>query len=518
MVGVLIEMRGAVLRRRTSTAKGVVGALVLALVILLLAVSTLLTGFAHYSVSGAGTDVLATLTFGWLIGWVTGPLFTGDNSELRLDYFKLLPIAPRKLANAMLGAAFVDVSLLFSLVAFAAMIAYGAQSGFAAALVGVLATLLTLALAVVASTVAVGVLGPTVSSRRGRDFGAMVIALPITLVSLASALVPLAAKALTNGHTPLLSAVVRVLPSGWGAVAVGAASRGDWTLTALALSGLLLLIAALALVWPSVLQRRLMMSSHGGSGAKQRSEARRAPHRRLLPSTPVGAVIGKELRMYSRSMLRSVSLMIAFLVGVPACVIPSLSGVNLMLPFAGPLFTAIAAATSTNLYGDDGTALWLTLVTPAVERVDVRGRQWAWVLVVGPPGLLSTVVLTAASGQGRSWPWVLAGEPALIGGAAGLLLLISVLTPLPLSADGGPTPQRQLKANLMLIVLPVAALLPAMALLVAGSTGHSAVLSWLAVPVGVGWGGLLWWGLGRIAQRRLESEGPELLTAIRRTG
>ncbi|MHA6757732.1 hypothetical protein [Streptacidiphilus sp. PAMC 29251] len=417
MVGVLIEMRGAILRRRTSTRKGAAGALALAVVILLLAISTLLAGFAHYHVAGAGTDVMATLTFGWLIGWVTGPLFTGDNSELRLDYFKLLPIAPRKLANAMLGAAFVDVSLLFSLVAFAAVIAYGAQAGVAAALVGVLAMLLTLALAVTASTVAVGILGPTVSSRRGRDFGAMVIALLITLVSLASALVPLAAKALTGGHSPLLSAVVRILPSGWGAVAVGAAMRSDWALACLALGGLLVLTLALALVWPAVLERRLRMSSSGGNSPK-RSAARSAPKRRLLPSTPMGAVIGKELRMYSRSMLRSVSLMIAFLVGVMACVIPSLSGVELMLPFAGLLFTAIAAACFTNLYGDDGTSLWLTVVIPAVERVDVRGRQCAWALVVGPVGLVLTVVLH--SGQRAGLVLALgAGRRALAGGRRG---------------------------------------------------------------------------------------------------
>ena len=513
MVGVLIEMRTAIMRRNAQ-GKRITGSLILALVVTLLALSTFSTGLVHYARQGAGADVLATLSFGWLLGWVTGPVLTGDDSTLRLDYFKLLPVPARKLAHAMLGAAFANVSLVFSLIAFAGLIAYGAQSGAAGALVGVVAVLLDLVLAVVASTVAIGVLGPTISSRRGRDFGSMLIALVITALSLASALVPLVAKKLTSGQSPWLSDTVRVLPSGWGAVAVEAAGRSQWGLVALALGGLVLLIGALVLAWPAVLRRRLTLSVRGGSRAK--APKARPAGRPILPATALGAVIGKELRLYSRSMLRSVQLMIAFLVGTLACVIPSLTGVTLMLPFAGPLFTMIAAACSTNLYGDDGSALWLTLVTPNVERADVRGRQLAWLLVVGPVGLLLTVLLTAISGQGWAWPWVLAGEPALLAGGSGLLVLVSVLTMYPLSVDGGPTPPRQIKVNLMLILLPVGALLPPLALLIAGAAGGSPLLRWLAVPVGLGWGGLLCWRLGRTATRRLETRGPELFSLVRK--
>jgi ABC-2 type transport system permease protein len=126
VAGVLIEMRGAILRRSVSYhgASGsrgrLVGGLLLALFVTLLAVGTLLAGLAHYHDPGAGAAVVATLSFGWLLGWVTGPLLTGDDAALRMDYFKLLPIPPRKLAVAMLGAAFANISLVFSLIAFAA--------------------------------------------------------------------------------------------------------------------------------------------------------------------------------------------------------------------------------------------------------------------------------------------------------------------------------------------------------------------------------------------------------------
>lgn len=515
MVGVLIEMRGAI-QRKNMQGKRVWRTLVLLVVVLALAGSTFTAGLVHYSRTGAGADVLATLTFGWLLGWVTGPVITGDDSTLRLDYFKMLPVPASKLAYAMMGAAFANVSLFFSLIALSGLIAYGAQLGAAAAVIGIVGVVLTLNLAVVASTVAIGVMGPTVSSRRGRDFGAMLVALTVTGLSLGSAVVPFVAHRLTNGSSPVLSAIVRALPSGWGAVAVDAAGRSDWGEVALALGGLVALTAVLVLVWPSLLARRLTMSAKGQARTKSNRHKQGQPSRPLLPSTPLGAVIGKELRMYSRSMLRSLQLMIAFLVGVLACVIPTLSGSTIVLPFAGPLFTVIAAACCTNLYGDDGSTLWLTLVIPGVEREDVRGRQWAWLLVVGPVGLLLTVVLTALSGQNWAWPWVLAGEPALLLGASGLLMSASVLTMFPLSHDGGPTPSRQVKVNLMLIVLPLAAALPAATLLITGSADGSSTVTWLAVPAGLLWGaGLCWYG-GRFSQRRLETYGPELFQLVRK--
>jgi ABC-2 type transport system permease protein len=511
VAGVLIEMRAAILHRSMMD-KRIVGSVLLALFVTLLAVSTLLTGLVHYRYAGAGADVIATLSLGWMLGWVSGPLLTGDDSTLRMDYFKLLPLPPARLARGILGAAFADPSLLFSLIAFAALIGYGAQSGAAAALTGVAAVLLDLVLAVVASTVAIAAFGPAISSRRGRDFGTIVLALVITLLSLASGLVPFVAKRLTDGHSPVLADIVRALPSGWGAVAVDAAGRSDWGLAALALGGLAALIVVLYLAWPPLLARRLTMPPRGRPTAHRVGSAAGAP---VLPLTPLGAVVGKELRLYSRSVLRSVMIMIAFLVGVLAAVIPAFGGKTLVLPFGGLLFTTIAAACFTNFYGDEGSAMWLTLVVPRAARPDIRGRQWAWTLIVGPVGLLLTVVLTAISGQAWAWPWVLAGEPALVIGSAGLLALISVASVQGLASDGGPTPQRVVKTHLALIAIPALTLFPALALLIAGSVAHQPALRWLAVPTAIGWAVLLCRWSSRAAENRLITRGPEIFALVR---
>jgi hypothetical protein len=138
----VVEMRSAVMRRQALTVKGALGVALLVLIVTLLALATLAAGLKHYRYDGAGANVVATLCFGWLLGWVSGPLLVGAGAALRMDYFKLLPIPARKLGYAMLGAAFADVSLVFSLVAFAALIALGAQAGAGAALIGVAAVAL----------------------------------------------------------------------------------------------------------------------------------------------------------------------------------------------------------------------------------------------------------------------------------------------------------------------------------------------------------------------------------------
>jgi ABC-2 type transport system permease protein len=208
-------------------------------------------------------------------------------------------------------------------------------------------------------------------------------------------------------------------------------------------------------------------------------------------------------------------LMISFLVGVVVAVISAASGKTTGVPFAGLLFTVIAAGCFTNCYGDDGTSLWLTLVVPGATRADVRGRVLAWLLVIGPAGLLLTVVLTAVSGQTWAWPWVLAAEPAMIIGCAGLLVMVGVWSVNGPAPDGGPSPARVLKTHIALIAVPVVVLLPGAALLLPGALGHSLLLRWLAVPVSIAWACALSWYTAELAARRLETRGPEVFARTR---
>ncbi len=50
------------------------------------------------------------------------------------------------------------------------------------------------------------------------------------------------------------------------------------------------------------------------------------------------------------------------------------SGILSLLPYSGILSAVIAGACACNLYGNDGTSLWLTVLTPGATRADIRGR------------------------------------------------------------------------------------------------------------------------------------------------
>jgi ABC-2 type transport system permease protein len=204
-----------------------------------------------------------------------------------------------------------------------------------------------------------------------------------------------------------------VLPSGWGPVAVEAAARDEWLAAAGWLAGLAVLTVAVAACWPAVLSRRMDAAARparAGGGHRGR--------RMVLPRTAAGAVAAKEVRMWARDPIRLTCLLIAVIVGAAACAIPRVSaGTDLLLPFAGIGTALIAGACAGNLYGSDGTSLWLTIMTPGAARADVRGRQAAWLLVVAPYTIAVTIAFTALSGDDAAWPWVLAVLPALLDAA-----------------------------------------------------------------------------------------------------
>jgi ABC-2 type transport system permease protein len=185
-----------------------------------------------------------------------------------------------------------DPALLLFLVPFAAVIALGAQAGAVAAIVGVAGALLTTVLAGAAGTVAAGILGP--GARRGHDIGTMVTALAISIVSVAGVTLPWLVTVLRERSVPWLIALVRVLPSGWAAVAVDAAARSQWLWAALPLAGLAALSGVIALTWPVVLARRMTGAGTPSRAARPRRAPRRAApdrgrRRRRQGAAAVGA-------------------------------------------------------------------------------------------------------------------------------------------------------------------------------------------------------------------------------------
>ena len=507
MVGVLIRMKVAVLRHSVTgrRAADTIGGGVLGLA---LALATIWLVARGWPVPGLSTDLLAAAFVLWTVGWLLGPVvFGGGDEALRPEHLALVPIRPHRLAAGLLAAAFVGVAPLVSLVAFAALVVVAVPLGGAATLVALVAVPLQLLLVVLGSRFVTAALGQLVRSRIGAVLAAVISGGVLALTHTGWVLQPTLENALTSGFPADLSAWVRRLPSGWGVVAVDAASRGEWLPTAGAMAGLAALAVLAALGWSALLVRRVQHRQASGRPTVG-AGARRTPR----PGA-VRAVAARELRTAGRDLGRFHQLAFALVYALTFCLLPLVLDIPVFVPFLGVVFGLWAAAVSANLYGEDGTALWQVLVTPGAARDDVRGRQLGWLAITAPVVVALSVVPTLVSGQTWAWPWLAALVPALLGGGAGLVVLVSVVRPVPTTDPhrrNGNLAQNGTDFTQVLLVL----------VLVACAVGPA----YLAARYGPPWSGAVvgtltglaagWW-LGDLAARRLASGGPEMLAVMR---
>ncbi|OQO89689.1 hypothetical protein B1813_22585 [Saccharomonospora piscinae] len=518
MVGELIRLKLTLLRRSMSgqrAAQLVLGALVG----LFFATGTIwLTGIETPAASVTG-DLIAVALAGWMLGWFFGPiLFGSGGADLKPEQFALFPIRPRTLTAGLVGAGLIGVGPLVTLVALVVLVVHGVGVGGLAPLVAPVGIVLTLVLVVLLSKVIVTARAQVVRSQLGAALSGLLTGALMAAAATVWAIVPAVQLALDEGFPSAFSLVVRALPSGWALTAVEAAGRSEWALVAAGLGGLLVADLVLAAGLARLLTRQVTSGKSGGRGAKQ---VRRAPGGLLVKWTDdVRGVAAKELRAWFRDVTRTNFLYFALFYGLLQTVTPMLIGANAMLPWTGIVVVVWLAAVSANLYASDGTALWLTLVTPNGERADVRGRQLAWLLVAGPIAAVLTVVFTAVSGLGWAWPWALALSASVLGAGAGAVVLVAVLLPVPMADPrqrGSGAWDNRIDFVQVVVVLALMALatLPTFAVLwLSASTGSQAV-SWLAVPVGVLTGaGSAWW-FGRLAYRRLGAGGAGLLQQLR---
>jgi ABC-2 type transport system permease protein len=529
VTGALVGMRRA-LARSAPGGSGTVQAF--RGVGLALAVGTVaLGGLVRFDDPDRWVDLLATLFLGWLVGWVMGPIAVrGAGQGLRPEWFALLPIPPRRLATGLLGAAFAGFAPAVTLVAFMALPVAAARLGVVPVLVAVPAALLELVVVVLVSRVVVAVLSVALSARRGQELGGLLMAVIIALASGGWSLASVMGRELAEGPGPVLGAVLRALPSGWGPVAVAASDRSDWPLALGALAGLALLAGLLLLAWAGLLPRTMRRSGgrppRTGRGRPARAGTAAAPSagRRWRPGAgPTGAVVAKELYTWRRDPGRTLLLLLALLVAGLQLAVPAVAfDAPGALPWVGPAAALILAMGAANLYGDDGTAFWLTRMLPGTEEADVRGRQAAWLLVVAPVVVVLTVVPTALGGQGWAWPWVLATLPAVLGGTAGLMALVSASMPVrqkdphrrsgPFDTGDDPTTAgAAVGQQYLMLLLAALTAVPAAVLVLVGVLQDRPVLQAAGVLAGVATGVLLWWWGGRAAARRLVDHGAELM-------
>jgi ABC-2 type transport system permease protein len=525
VVGVLIGMKLRVLRnslRGTAAASFAIGGFVG----LAVAVACLLLIAGHPGGTAVGTDIASAIFAVWTLGWLFGPVLTGGGDEtLRPENFALLPIRPHRLAVGLLGASLAGLSPVVSLVAFSGLLVVAIPAGFAAAVVALIAVVAQLALVVLLSRVVIAGIGALLGSRRGKDLGVLLGALVGLGYLPAKAAFEQLGPIVVGQTSPTFTTVLRDLPSGWGPSAVAAAAGHDWLAATGWLLALAVLDAVLLMAWSSLLVRRLTVAGSTAGPSRIGRREGHAPRPSLLPDTPLGAVIGKELTMWWRGAQRRTLLLTSILIGLllPAFTFTQGGGAGGM-SLSALWIVIFATMQVSNLYGLDGSAVWQTLITPGAARADVRGRQWAWALIVGTVAVLAAAVLPAVTGATERYPLVLALVPVLVGAGAGIVVLASVESPYPVPSGKGRSPLGSARSGgglanvtrrLVLMLLQLAAAIPVVVLLVLGETGLVPAATWAAVPIGVACGiGAAWWW-GRRAYQQLEARGPELLAALR---
>jgi hypothetical protein len=511
---ILVRLKLTLLRRSMTGSRGawmVAGAVVGTG----LAVSTIVLSALYRASPAILGDLLGVIYALWLAGWIVGPVW-GGAPLVRAEHFALIPVPRRRLAAGLLGAAFAGTTTAVTLLAFISLVIFGARLGVLPALVAVPAVALQLVLVVLLSRLVVTVFGQVARSRLGSAVVGVLVA-GLLIVSQSGWMLAVAVRTsglLGTGVTPAFATLVRALPSGWGLYAVEAAGRSDWLTAVGVLAGLAAANALLLLAWS------WKLGSPRAARATIRG-ARRIRIRRTGPlSGPVGGVAVKELRTWRRDPLRVQAIAVSLSWALGTCLLPLTFGSKVLLPWAGPAMALTAATLSVNLYGQDGTALWLTLVIPGAERNDVRGRQRAFLFLFGPVVTIAAVGLTALAGLAWTWPWVLALVPALLGGGIGLLAWMSVAALAP-----GPDPHRRPDNPMdnagatgpayVMFWVGLLLCLPAVGMVLVGTLLHSAPLRWAGIPAGVAVGVLLYAWLGHAGYRRLEARGPELLLKMR---
>lgn len=519
MVNVMVRMKLSLLRHSMSggrTALMIIGGIIGSL----LAVSTILLGVLYSNDIAAD---LICIAFGlWMIGWIIGPMLVGGEGALKTEYFNLLPIVQRRLAVGMLGASFISIGPIVSLVACFSLIIYAARFGFWAVIVAVPAMLLQLVFFVLMSKVVLGTIGETSKSRLGLEFGALIIGAVIALLNVGWYLLP-AVNLFVEKPSPAISLAVRILPSGWAMVAIEAVYRSNYFLVASVLCGLALLCGLLFIVWVRLLSVSTTNEARMNRYSRNKSLFLTCASVLTPKTSKIGVVVLKELNTWMRDPQRGRLLRMGLWTGLFYGLFVSFGGVTLLMPWTGVVLVMFSCVFSNNLYGFDGGALWMTITTPGSERVDVRGRQIAWLLMVAPASIVISLIFVHFSKLDWAWAWVLALLPSLLGGGAGLILFLSVYKIIPVTdphrrgrgtivSGDDMNAGKLFLTNLLLLALLFIASMPTLVILTFGTLLHQNLLKWTGVPVGLCIGLLLAWGLGRLAYRRLESHGPDILS------
>ena len=528
MVKVLVRLKLALLRAGLATA-GIQGRLGAAFS-LFVAVVVGLTGGAgllaiRFLEGSAATDAASGALGFVLLVWVLGPIVAaGSEGTLDPDRLAPFPLTRRQLMPGLLIASLIGfgglVSVLLLLALLAAMVPASPL-----ALVSVAALACHLLLCAAISRLVGTVLSGATRNRRWRDLA--LLAGPLVALGLNVGLQALS-RSLTDvdGGVPDpdrfdRARLVGRIAGGPAAYAVGLAREGR-AVAAVAwlLAGIGLLVAVLW-GWGVALERAL--TSGKGSGVRP-GRAPRPLRPKLLPFLPagrLGAVAAKDLRLSWRDPRQRVALFgIVFAAAVPVFSLRALSSPSPRVLLIAALPAFILGTQSTNQYGFDGPAHWVSVATGNDPRPELVGKNLARLVIALPCVVLALTGLALRAGSVEFAVPALGLAAAGFGIAMGLGNWFSVRSPVPLPDSAanvfsaGNTGQGLAAAGPALAVLFGGMLLVSPLLVAIFLAGRSSVVLGGLGLVGVVIGIAAWRFGTAVAVRAVQDRQPELLAEL----
>lgn len=362
-------------------------------------------------------DLHRAVLLGVHLMWILSPL-VGIALGDAYDVSRLLvyPISRRTLLSGLLGSTVLDLPVLL-MVPTLAVVAFAVPGPPAAGGVAVLAVALFFTHAV-ALNQAIGVAtAGAAQSRRLRDL--VIVLAPLVLVVMLFALQVAGRRGMRFDIEQFLNSpawqAAAWLPPGFASRAIEAAHRGDWMQSAGLLAGLAALaaVSVMALSWTL----RRTYEGAGVAGGRMVRPGRRSGWRvrpvlgSLLPD-PIGAIVGKELRVAVRDpffksrVLNLVYLLALVYFPIVAFRPPADFFVFALAPAAAILLFGQMPILG-NLFGSDGEASSLLFQSPCRRRDILLGKNLALLTILFPLNAALMAALAALTGQVQALPGVL---------------------------------------------------------------------------------------------------------------
>lgn len=470
-----------------------------------------------------------------VLAWAFVPLlFFGVDETLDPARFALLPVRRMTLARGMLGAAFVGVPAVVTLIGSAGLvIAAGIRFGWLSAVVATIGVILGLTVGVIASRALTSAFAALLRSRKVRDLAAVVIALVASSIGPVQLLVVTNAQSTTVDQAVGVARVLAWTPLAAPYVLPFDVAAGDWLAASLRLALTLVTIALLLWWWSFTIESAMVGVTSGGAGGRARGGASAVgalitPMLRGVARPSVfGAVLACEWRLWWRDPRRRASLVsilmasavLPIALNIASSENPAPTGLGtLPFSFAVTMAGTMGGMLLANQFAFDGSAYAAHLMAQVPGRVELRARALAIGLVAIPVQLAVVVAVSVFTGKLAQLPAGIGMLAASFGAAVAAAGVLSVLAPYPLPENSNPFALNQgggsAKGLLAVLAMVGTLVLCAPVIIAAYWLIGSVTGVWVVATVGLAYGlGLAALGTyiaGDVLQRR----GPEVLIAV----